>query len=136
MDPIPVLVRPAGGASPATTWSWSWRCTPGCSSWTRCTPRWPPQRAYVDPWAQLPVLSALAMAFNMTVPMVLLMLRHHHGAVVMVEMAASMVVPTLAATGLYAVRALDADQVMTVANVAMLPTMLLVMLRRYAHYAA
>ena len=92
--------------------------------------------AYVDPWAQLPVLSAMVMAFTMTVPMVLLMLRHHHGAVVIVEMAASMVVPTLAATGLYALQALDADQVMTVAHVAMFPAMLMVMLRRYAHYAA
>jgi hypothetical protein len=91
---------------------------------------------YVDPWAQLPVLSALAMAFNMTVPMVLLMLRHHHGGLVVAEMAGSMVVPTLAAIGLYAVRALDADQVMTVAHVAMFPAMLLAMLHRYAHYAA
>lgn len=91
---------------------------------------------YADPWAQLPVLSALVMAITMTVPMVLLMLRHHHGAVVVVEMAASMVVPTLAAAGLNALGVVDADQVMTVAHVAMFPAMLLVMLRRYAHFAA
>ena len=34
---------------------------------------------YADPWVELPVVSALVMAINMTVPMVLLMLRHGHG---------------------------------------------------------
>ena len=91
---------------------------------------------YADPWAELPVVSALVMAVNMTVPMVLLMLRHRHGVLAVVEMAASMLVPTLAATALHAAGALQADQVMTVAHLAMFPAMLLVMLRRYRHYAA
>ena len=91
---------------------------------------------YADPWTELPVVSSLVMAVNMTVPMVLLMLRHRHGAVPVVEMAASMVVPTAAAAGLHALGVLAADHVMTVAHVAMFPAMLLVMLRRYALYAA
>jgi hypothetical protein len=91
---------------------------------------------YADPWAELPVISALVMAVNMTVPMVLLMLRHRHGAVAIVEMAGSMVAPTLAATGLYVLGALQADQVMSGAHLAMFPAMLLVMLRRYRLYAA
>jgi hypothetical protein len=91
---------------------------------------------YGDPWADLPVVSALVMAVNMTVPMVLLMLRHHHGSLAIVEMAASMVAPTVIATVLYALGALRADHVMTVAHLAMFPAMLLVMLRRYREYAA
>jgi hypothetical protein len=90
---------------------------------------------YADPWTDLPVVSALVMTANMTVPMVLLMLRHRHGALPVVEMAASMVAPTLAATGLHALGALQADQVMTVAHLAMFPAMLLVMVRRYRLYA-
>ena len=38
----------------------------------------------VDPWTRLPVTSALMMSVNMTVPMVLLMLRHHHGVLAIV----------------------------------------------------
>jgi len=91
---------------------------------------------YPDPWTELPVLSALVMTVNMTLPMVLLMLRHRHGSRAIVEMAASMVAPTLAATGLHTLGALPAEQVMTVAHLAMFPAMLWVMLRRYAHYAA
>jgi len=91
---------------------------------------------YADPWTELPVASAMAMAINMTIPMVLLMLRHRHGAMATVEMAASMLVPAFTATGLYAVGALRPEQVMTVAHVAMFPAMLVVMLRRYSAYAA
>jgi len=66
---------------------------------------------------------------------VLLMLCHHHGTRPVVEMAAAMLLPTLAAVALHAVNALTADQVMTVAHLGMFPTMLLVMLRRYRLYA-
>jgi flagellar biosynthetic protein FliP len=90
---------------------------------------------YADPWSDLPVTSALVMAVNMTVPMVLLMLRHRHGAVAIAEMAGAMIVPTAAAAGLHALGVLGPGQVMTVAHVAMFPAMLLVMLRRYRHYA-
>jgi hypothetical protein len=91
---------------------------------------------YTDPWTELPVVSAVVMAVNMTIPMVLLMLRHRHGSGATVEMAASMLVPSLAAAGLHAVGALQAEDVMTAAHLAMFPAMLLVMLRRYRHYAA
>lgn len=90
---------------------------------------------YADPWVELPVISALVMAVNMTVPMVLLMLRHGHGIAAVVEMAGSMVVPTAVAVGLHVVGVLPADLVMTVAHVSMFPAMLLVMLRRYREYA-
>jgi hypothetical protein len=91
---------------------------------------------YTDPWGELPMLSALVMAVNMTIPMVLLMLRHRHRGVAIVEMAASMVAPTAAAAGLYALGAIPAAQVMSIAHLAMFPAMLLVMLRRYSDYAA
>ena len=91
---------------------------------------------YADPWVELPVASALVMAINMTVPMVLLMLRHGHGGRAISEMAASMVGPTLAAVGLHGLGAIPAGQVMTVAHLSMFPAMLLVMLCRYREYAA
>ena len=65
----------------------------------------------------------------------LLMLRPHHGPGPIVEMAAAMLLPTLAGVGLHALGGLATDQVMTVAHVGMLPAMLLAMLRRYRHYA-
>ena len=40
---------------------------------------------HADPWAELPVVSALVMAVNMTLPMVLLMLHHGHGRLAVVE---------------------------------------------------
>ena len=91
---------------------------------------------YADPWAELPVLSAWVMAGNMTAPMVLLMLRHRRSFRAILDMAVSMFAPTLAATALHVLDALPADQVMTVAHVAMFPAMFVVMLRRYHHYAA
>ena len=51
-------------------------------------------------------------------------------------MVVSMFAPTLAAIALHVLDALPADQVMTVAHVAMFPAMFVVMLRRYHHYAA
>lgn len=90
---------------------------------------------YADPWVELPVISALVMAVNMTVPMVLLMLHHRHGIAAVFEMAGSMVVPTAVAVSLHVVGVLPAELVMTVAHVSMFPAMLLVMLRRYRDYA-
>lgn len=91
---------------------------------------------HADPWAELPVVSALVMAVNMTLPMVLLMLHHGHGRLAVVEMAASMLVPTVAGVGLDVLGTIPAGQVMTIAHVSMFPAMLLVMLRRYREYAA
>jgi hypothetical protein len=90
---------------------------------------------YADPWVELPVVSAFAMAVNMTVPMVLLMLRHRHGLAAVAEMAGSMVIPTAIAAGLHLVGVIPADLLMTVAHLSMFPAMLLVMLRRYREYA-
>ena len=90
---------------------------------------------YADPWVELPVISALVMAVNMTVPMVLLMLRHGHGMAPVVEMAGSMVVPTAVAASLRGVGVIPADLVTTVAHVGMFPAMFLVMLRRYTEFA-
>lgn len=90
---------------------------------------------YADPWSDLPVTSAVVMSVNMTVPMVLLMLRHRSGTGAIAEMAGAMILPTLAAAGLHVVGILGPQHVMTVAHVAMFPAMLLVMLRRHHHYA-
>jgi hypothetical protein len=91
---------------------------------------------YPDPWSALPVTSALVMAVNMTVPMVVLMAWHGHRAVAVVEMAGSMIAPAIGAAGLHALGVVPADLVMTVAHLGMFPAMFLVMLRRYADYAA
>jgi hypothetical protein len=91
---------------------------------------------YTDPWTELPVLSALVMAVNMTVPMVLLMSHHQHGRRATCEMVGSMIAPTLAAAALHAVGAIPTGQVMTVAHLAMFPAMILVMLARYPDYAS
>ncbi len=56
---------------------------------------------YADPTTELPILSALMMAFTMTAPMAALMLHHRHGWRPITEMAAAMVVPTFAATLLH-----------------------------------
>jgi len=67
---------------------------------------------------------------------VLLMVRHRQGFRAIRDMAVSMFAPTLMAVALHVLGALPADQVMTVGHLAMFPAMLLVMLRRYRHYAA
>ena len=86
---------------------------------------------YADPWTELPVLSALVMAGNMTVPMVLLMLRHGQGVRAILEMAVSMFAPTLAATALHVLGALPGRPGDDRRAPAMFPAMFLVMLRRY-----
>jgi hypothetical protein len=91
---------------------------------------------YADPWIELPVLSSLVMAVNMTIPMALLMARGGHGARPITEMAAAMVIPTSAAAGLHGLGLLPADQLMTVAHLSMFPAMFLVMLHRYHDYAS
>ena len=91
---------------------------------------------YPDPWSELPVISAVAMAVNMTVPMVALMVWHGHRGVAVAEMAGSMLAPTVGAAGLSALGVLPAGLVMTVAHLGMFPAMFLVMLRRYRDYAA
>ena len=91
---------------------------------------------YNDPTSDLPILSALVMAFAMTAPMTALMLHHRHGWRPITEMAAAMVVPTLAATLLQVAEAIPAGAVMSVGHLTMIPAMLAVMLLRFDHYAS
>lgn len=91
---------------------------------------------YRDPWTELPTLSALVMAVNMTVPMAVWMRRHGHGRAAVAEMAAAMLLPTAAAAVAAGTGALSEGAVMTVAHVAMFPAMLLAMLLRRSEYAA
>ena len=91
---------------------------------------------YADPWTQLPVLSAMVMAVNMTVPMAVWMRWHGHGWRPVGEMAAAMFVPAGLAALLYLAGAASAQAVMGIGHIAMVPAMLAVMLYRYRQYAA
>jgi len=77
----------------------------------------------------------LIMGFTMTVPMVALMSYRGHDRARNAEMAASMIVPSLAAAGLAAAGALGAGGALAVQHAAMIPAMLGAMLWRYDHYA-
>lgn len=90
---------------------------------------------YADPTSDLPILSALVMAFSMTLPMVALMLHHRHGWRPITEMAAAMVVPTLASALLHLTGTISAASVMSVGHLTMIPAMLAVMLLRFHDYA-
>lgn len=90
---------------------------------------------YLDPPAQLPVLSAVVMGLAMTVPMAALMLGHRHGWRMVNEMAAAMLGPTLLAVAASWLRLLPEDMVMTVSHATMVPAMLIAMLARFTHYA-
>jgi hypothetical protein len=80
-------------------------------------------------------VSAAVMAVSMTVPMAWWMHHRGHPRRDNLEMAASMVVPTGFAVGLYWLGALASHGVMMVQHVAMIPAMLGVMLWRYDHYS-
>jgi hypothetical protein len=90
---------------------------------------------YADPTSDLPILSALMMACAMTAPMAALMLRHRHGWRPLTEMAAAMIIPTLAATLLHLTGTISSASVMSVGHLTMIPAMLAVMLLRFDHYA-
>ncbi len=76
------------------------------------------------------------MAATMTLPMVWWMQRRGHAPARSAEMAAAMIVPTLAAIALFEIGVLgSADALLTVQHVVMLPAMLGVMLWRFDHYA-
>lgn len=80
------------------------------------------------------VLVALAMAFDMTVPMVLWMRHRGHNWARGAEMAGAMFVPTFLVIGLLEVGATSADSLIGLQHVVMLPAMLLVMLWRRSEY--
>lgn len=87
-----------------------------------------------------PSLMFLGMAFTMTAPMVAWMRYRGHGWRANSEMAASMVLPTLAAIALLEAGAMtDIDVLLLLEHIAMLLGMLVVMLLRldeYTHHHA
>ena len=78
---------------------------------------------------------AAVMAFNMTIPMVAWMHYRRHPVARSAEMAASMIVPTAGAIGLYSLGVLSSEAVPAVQHAVMIPAMVAVMLWRYDHYA-
>jgi flagellar biosynthetic protein FliP len=82
------------------------------------------------------VLAAFAMAFNMTVPMVLWMRYRGHSWERGVEMAAAMNVPVLPLLVLYWFGAIPSEGVLGLQMMLMLPAMLGVMLFRKEEYSA
>ena len=90
---------------------------------------------YADPWATLPVLSAVVMAVEMTIPMAILMVRHGHRARAVAEMGVAMLLPALAAAAVQRLGAVSAASVMTIAHLGMFPAMLLAMGLRYRESA-
>ena len=83
-----------------------------------------------------PAVVLAGMCVTMTVPMVAWMRYRGHDWRPCHEMAASMIVPTLAVIGLlWTGLVVDFGDLMTLEHVAMFPSMLLVMLLRYDEYA-
>ena len=77
----------------------------------------------------------LLMGFNMTVPMVAWMSYRGHPRAQNMEMAAAMIVPTLAAAAIPAAGVLSTGAALGIQHAAMIPAMLGVMLWRYEHYS-
>jgi hypothetical protein len=77
----------------------------------------------------------MIMGFNMTVPMVLWMRHRGHAAARNVEMAMSMVVPSVAAAALAWTGAIGTGAALGIQHAVMLPAMLGVMLWRYQDYS-
>jgi hypothetical protein len=77
----------------------------------------------------------MIMGFNMTVPMVLWMSYRGHAAARNVEMALSMIVPSVAAAALAWAGALGSGAALAVQHAVMIPAMLGVMLWRYQDYS-
>jgi hypothetical protein len=91
---------------------------------------------YAEAWRDHVGLAAFAMAFNMTVPMVLWMRYRGHSWERGGEMAAAMNLPVLAALVLYAFDLIPARGVLGIQMVLMIPAMLAVMLYRKEEYSA
>jgi flagellar biosynthetic protein FliP len=91
---------------------------------------------FADAWRDHVALAAFAMAFNMTVPMVLLMRYRGHSWERGGEMAAAMNMPVLPLLVLYWLGALPAEGVLALQMMLMLPAMLGVMLYRTKEYSA
>ena len=91
---------------------------------------------YADAWRDHVVLAAPAMAFNMTVPMVLWMRYRGHSWERGGEMAAAMNLPLLPLFALYWLGAIPAPAVLGLQMMLMVPAMLGVMLYRREEYSA
>ena len=83
-----------------------------------------------------PALVFLGMAATMTIPMVAWMRYRGHRWQPTLEMAASMIIPTLVAIVLLAAGVLDIDALMGLEHVAMLLGMLAAMLLRVSEYTS
>jgi hypothetical protein len=77
----------------------------------------------------------MLMGFSMTVPMVLWMRHRGHAAARNVEMAMSMIVPSVAAAALAWAGLLGAGAALGIQHAVMIPAMLGVMLWRYQEYS-
>jgi hypothetical protein len=77
----------------------------------------------------------MLMGFNMTVPMVIWMSYRGHAAARNVEMALSMIVPSIVAAGLAWAGVLESAAALGVQHAVMIPAMLGVMLWRYEDYS-
>jgi hypothetical protein len=91
---------------------------------------------YADAWRDHVVLAAFAMAFNMTVPMVLWMRYRGHSWERGGEMAAAMNLPVLPLLVLYGLDAIPAPGVLGLQMLLMVPAMLAAMLYRKEEYSA
>ena len=93
--------------------------------------------AFADAWRDYVVLAAFAMAFNMTVPMVLWMRYRGHSWERGGEMAAAMILPLLPLLVLYApLDLIPAQAVLGLQMLLMIPAMVLAMLYRKEEYSA
>ena len=77
----------------------------------------------------------MIMGFNMTVPMVLWMSHRGHVAARNVEMALSMIVPSVGAAALAWAGVIGSGAALGIQHAVMIPAMLGVMLWRYEHYS-
>jgi hypothetical protein len=91
---------------------------------------------YANAWRDHVGLAAFAMAFNMTVPMVLWMRYRGHSWERGGEMAAAMNLPLLPAFVLYGSGAIPARGVLGMQMMLMIPAMLAAMLYRKEEYSA
>jgi hypothetical protein len=87
-------------------------------------------------WRDHAALAAFAMAFNMTVPMVLWMRHRQHSWERGAEMAAAMTVPVLPLLLLDGLGVIPAAAVLGVQMILMIPAMLAVMVFRKGEYGA
>ncbi len=92
--------------------------------------------SFAAAWRRHVELAAFAMAFNMTLPMVLWMRHRGHSWERGGEMAAAMFVPALALLVLFWVGVIPKGTVVPLQMVLMLPAMILVMLYRVDEYSA